>query len=73
MACMPSDEHFPGASSGQDNGSCKIELVNAVFVRPRKGRFENSNSYLLLLAAMTKILVGTYARIPNDQKSTGAE
>ena len=58
MACIPSVEHLPGASSGQESCSLRIELVKAELVRPRNGRFPNSSSY---------------ARMPSDQKSTGAE
>jgi len=55
---MPSVEHRPGASSGHVSGSLRIEFVSAVFVFPRNGRFANKSSY---------------ARMPRDQKSTGAE
>lgn len=57
-ACIPSVEHFPGASSGHVRGSCNIELVRAVFVLPLNGLLPNNSSY---------------ATMPNDQKSTGAE
>jgi hypothetical protein len=76
IACIPSEEHLPGASSGQVRCSCRIELVSAVFVLPRNGRLPNRSSYLHQVS-LNGLISGNhwmaYARMPSDQKSTGAE